>query len=152
MNAPSLPCIETPRCVLTLLRPENAGLLTAYKEKNQVHLAPWEPTRSPEHATLAQACEHTARRSEQAFLVGTAVQLIALDRTSPLMVAGCNFTNIVLGPLQACHLGYSVDQDLQGQGLMRKVLQVGIRYMFESMGLHRIMANHMPANTRSEKL
>ena len=68
------------------------------------------------------------------------------------MVAGCNFTNIVLGPLQACFLGYSVDQDFQGRGMMREVAQAGIRHMFDSVGLHRIMANHMPGNVRSEKM
>ncbi len=152
MSAPSPPCIETPRCLLTLLRPENAELLTAYKEKNQVHLAPWEPTRSPQHTHLAQACEHAAQNSLESFLDGSALQFIALDRTSKQMVAGCNFTNIVLGPLQACNLGYSVDQDFQGQGLMREVVQAGIRHMFDGVGLHRIMANHMPTNIRSERL
>jgi len=68
------------------------------------------------------------------------------------MVAACNFTNIVRGPLQACHLGYSVDQAWQGQGLMREVVQTGIAYMFGTLGLNRIMANHMPSNLRSEKL
>jgi ribosomal-protein-alanine N-acetyltransferase len=68
------------------------------------------------------------------------------------MLAGCNFTNIVRGPLQACYLGYSVDQAHQGQGLMREVVQAGIGYMFGAQGLHRIMANHMPSNVRSEKL
>ncbi len=152
MSVPPFPCIETARCVLTLLRPENAQLLAAYKEKNQAHLAPWEPARDPQHANLVQTCEHAAQRSWQAFLEGSALQFIALDRTSQRMVAGCNFTNIVLGPLQACFLGYSVDQDFQGRGMMREVAQAGIRHMFDSVGLHRIMANHMPGNVRSEKM
>jgi ribosomal-protein-alanine N-acetyltransferase len=58
----------------------------------------------------------------------------------------------VRGPLQACNLGYSVDASRQGQGLMREVVQAGIAYMFDTMGLHRIMANHMPSNLRSAKL
>lgn len=68
------------------------------------------------------------------------------------MLAGCNFTNIVRGIFQACHLGYSVDHAWQGQGLMQEVVQAGIAYMFDTQGLHRIMANHMPSNVRSEKL
>jgi hypothetical protein len=35
---------------------------------------------------------------------------------------------------------------------MFEVAQAGIAYMFDIVGLHRIMANHMPANVRSEKL
>lgn len=147
-----LPCIDTPRCVLTLLRPDNAGLLIAYKEKNRLHLAPWEPAADPQHASLTDSCRQAAQRSVQGYEDGTALQFIAIDRASQRMVAGCNFSNIVRGPLQACHLGYSVDQDRQGQGLMREVAEAGIRHMFDSVGLHRIMANHMPGNSRSEKL
>lgn len=151
MDQPHLPQLETPRCVLTLLRPETAPLLTAYKERNAAHLAPWEPLGHP-GLSLAQACEQAGQRAWQGFVDGTAVQFIALDRISGDMLAGCNFTNIVRGPLQACHLGYSVDHAHQGQGLMREVVAAGIRYMFDTVGLHRIMANHMAQNVRSERL
>jgi ribosomal-protein-alanine N-acetyltransferase len=135
-----------------LLRPEFAHLLLAYKQNNEAHLAPWEPARSAIDGSLEDACNRMATRSLQGFMDGTAVQLIALDRETQAMVAGCNFTNIVRGPLQACNLGYSVDASRQGQGLMREVVQAGIAYMFDTMGLHRIMANHMPSNLRSAKL
>jgi ribosomal-protein-alanine N-acetyltransferase len=148
----ALPVLQTPRCELNLLRPKHAALLAAYKEKNQAHLGPWEPARSPAHASQEEACEQAAQRSWQGFLSGSSMQFIAIDHAARTMVAGCNFTNIVRGPLQACHLGYSVDQDWQGRGLMREVLQAGISHMFDSVGLHRIMANHMPANMRSERL
>jgi ribosomal-protein-alanine N-acetyltransferase len=152
MTKPPLPRIETTRCVLTLLRPDNAELLRAYKERNQLHLARWEPAANPQHASLAETCRQAAQRSLLGYEEGSAVQFVAIDRASQRMVASCNFTNIVRGPLQACHLGYSVDQDKQGQGLMHEVAQAGIRHMFESVGLHRIMASHMPGNSRSEKL
>ncbi|MDD5332839.1 MAG: GNAT family N-acetyltransferase [Rhodoferax sp.] len=145
------PCIETPRCVLTLLCPDNVALLSDYREKNRSHLAPWEPAADP-RVSLAEACRQAARRSWQGYAEGSALQFVAVSRASQRMVAGCNFTNIVRGPLQACHLGYSVDQELQGQGLMREVAEAAIRHMFDSVGLHRIMANHMPANRRSENL
>jgi ribosomal-protein-alanine N-acetyltransferase len=147
-----LPCITTQRCVLTLLRPGNADLLLAYKERNQAHLARWEPARGAEITSLAQACEQAAQRAWQGWTDGSSLHFIALDADSQTMLAACNFTNIVRGPLQACHLGYSVDQAYQGLGLMREVAQAGIAHMFEQVGLHRIMANHMPQNRRSEKL
>jgi len=138
--------------VLTLLGPDSTPLLLDYRQRNSAHLAPWEPARNPDEGTLEQSCQRAAERSLQGFADGTSVQFIAMERQSQAMVAGCNFTNIVRGPLQACYLGYSVDQDWQGQGLMREVVQAGIGYMFGTMGLHRIMANHMPSNVRSEKL
>ncbi len=35
---------------------------------------------------------------------------------------------------------------------MNKTLQITNRYCFEQLGLHRIMANHLPRNVRSERL
>lgn len=50
-----------------------------------------------------------AAKSSQAYADGLAVHFIAIDPTSGAMLAGCNFTNIVRGIFQACHLGYSVE-------------------------------------------
>lgn len=147
-----MPRIDTPRCVLTLLTPDNAELLAAYREKNQAHLAPWEPAPEANQSSLGESCQQAAQTAWQNYLAGSALRFIGISRSTQCMVAACSFTNIVRGPLQACHLGYSVDRDYQGQGLMHEVLQSAISYMFDSAGLHRIMANYMPTNVRSENL
>ncbi|WP_371351248.1 GNAT family N-acetyltransferase, partial [Salmonella sp. M265] len=53
---------------------------------------------------------------------------------------------------QACHLGFSLAAAAQGRGLMARALRVANRYCFEQLGLHRIMASHLPRNARSERL
>lgn len=68
------------------------------------------------------------------------------------IVGDCNFTNIVRGPFQACHLGFSLAKRFEGQGLMREALTSAITYIFDEVGLHRIMANFRPENIRSERL
>jgi ribosomal-protein-alanine N-acetyltransferase len=68
------------------------------------------------------------------------------------MIGTCNFSNIVRGVFQACHLGYAISQSHQGKGLMSEAVELGIRYMFEIVKLHRIMANYMPRNERSARL
>lgn len=35
---------------------------------------------------------------------------------------------------------------------MREVLEVGIAWAFDELGLHRLMANYMPRNERSARL
>jgi [ribosomal protein S5]-alanine N-acetyltransferase len=68
------------------------------------------------------------------------------------IVGTCNYTNIVRGPFQACHLGYQVAREQEGHGLMREALVHGNAYMFRERRLHRIMANHRPENDRSARL
>ncbi len=150
MNA--LPTLQTTRCQLSLLRAENTHLLLAYRRRNLHHLSPWELTPNPDDGTLEEACQRAAAKSAQTYADGVAVHFIATDPQTGNMLAACNFTNIVRGIFQVCHLGYSVDHAWQGQGLMQEVAQVGISYMFETQGLNRIMANHLPSNVRSEKL
>ncbi len=146
------PVLQTARCNLVLLQPDNGHLLLAYRQRNLTHLSPWEPTFNPDNGTLEDACRRAAARSAQSFADGVAFHFIAIDPGSGVMLAACNFTNIVRGIFQACHLGYSVDHAWQGQGLMQEVVRAGIAYMFKNLGLHRIMANHMPANLRSKEL
>ena len=126
--------------------------MVAYRHRNLAHLKPWEPARDSAEGSPEQAAARKAEASRQAFDAGTAVHLLALDATTGAMVAACNFTNIVRGPLQACYLGYSVAQDRQGQGLMHEVVRAGLDYMFGTWKLHRVMANHMPSNIRSAAL
>ena len=146
-----LPVIETRQTLLTVLHPDNAHLLSAYQLANAEHLAVWEPARDSNFYT-DEACRERSEKAHRAFLDGTALNFIAVDRVSQKMVAGCNFTNIVRGPFQACYLGYSVDKEFEGKGLMREVALPGIRYAFDELCLHRIMANHAPSNVRSERL
>lgn len=146
-----LPVIETQRTALTILHPEQAHLLLAYHLENKDHLAPWEPARDSSFYT-AESCRLRCESAYQAYLDGSAANFIALERGSNKMIAGCNFTNIVRGPLQGCYLGYSVHQEFEGKGLMHEVAAAAIQYVFDELGLHRIMANHLPSNLRSQKL
>ena len=64
----------------------------------------------------------------------------------------CNFSNVVHGAFQACHLGYSISKKFEGRGYMQEIVQAGMEYIFNKVNLHRIMANYIPTNKRSESL
>jgi ribosomal-protein-alanine N-acetyltransferase len=68
------------------------------------------------------------------------------------VVGTANYTNIVRGAFQACHLGYQVAREFEGQGLMAEGLAATNAFMFETFRLHRIMANFIPENVRSRRL
>ena len=147
----SIPVIATERAVLTIPEPDQAELLFEYVTSNQDHLAPWEPERDEHYFTLA-GCRERLELARSGFELGVAVHFCALDPAGIRMVGNCNFSNIVQGPFQACTLGYSIARQDQGAGLMQEILEAGIGYMFEVRDLHRIMANHIPGNHRSENL
>ncbi len=65
------------------------------------------------------------------------------------IVGWVNLSNIVRGAFQACHLGYSLAANAQGNGIMTEALRALIPFAFDELQLHRIMANYMPHNIRS---
>ena len=64
----------------------------------------------------------------------------------------CNYTNIVRGTFQSCQLGYALADKHQRKGLMFEALLMTNAYMFDDLGLHRIMAGYLPHNERSGNL
>lgn len=75
------------------------------------------------------------------------------EKDNPSKIIGfCNFTQIFYGSFQACYLGYKIDHEYEGKGLMLEALEATIKYVFEELKIHRIMANYMPVNIRSAKL
>jgi ribosomal-protein-alanine N-acetyltransferase len=73
------------------------------------------------------------------------------DVATPI-IGTCNYTNIVRGPFQACHLGYQIARQWEGQGLMAEALRATNAFAFDTLRLHRIMANYRPENVRSAQL
>ncbi|GGP17629.1 alanine acetyltransferase [Silvimonas iriomotensis] len=153
MPAPCMSPIQitTPRLLLHIPPAQDAHLLAAFDDTNRRHLAPWEPVRE-----LAwYAPESYEKRQQQAldhFSAGTALHLVLHDKASGQMVGKCSYTNIVRGPFLACNLGYSLGAAWQGQGLMLEALKATNNYVFNELGLHRIMAAYMPLNERSGRL
>ncbi|GLQ94581.1 GNAT family N-acetyltransferase [Dyella acidisoli] len=146
-----LPQLETPHTRIRLAEEADAAKLLRYRVENRAHLAPWEPLRETEYYTL-EHCVKTIVGGYDNAMHDRGYPLVAFDHAEQAILATCNFANLVRGAFQACHLGYGVDARMQGKGLMREVLQVGIAWAFGELHLHRIMANYLPRNERSAKL
>jgi ribosomal-protein-alanine N-acetyltransferase len=137
-------------CLRTLTR-DDVHLLNRYEQANRSHLQPWEPLRDAHYFTLDSA-NARVEQQVQAMQAGASIFFLLLQPGSGEVAGRCSYTNIVKGAFEACHLGFSLAESAQGRGLMKKTLQITNRYCFEQMGLHRIMANHLPSNVRSERL
>lgn len=143
--------IVTERLTLRVLSLQDGEILQAYLLENRRHLAQWEPWRDEAYFSLEQ-CRQRLLDSHQSMEAGSALHLAAFVAGSAEMIGTCHFSNIVRGTFQACHLGYAIAEKHEGKGYMREAVQAGIGHMFTQVGLHRIMANHVPRNLRSAQL
>jgi ribosomal-protein-alanine N-acetyltransferase len=143
--------IDTQRTRIEVVSKQHASIILAYELENRKHLAPWSPLRTDEFYTLdywMTLCE----ASELAFNTGCEFRFVALDKDTGQMIGACHFTGLVRGVFQACFLGYSIAEKYEGQGYMTEILEALLDYMFDIVGLNRVMANYMPHNIASEKV
>ncbi len=144
--------LETARLVLALPQPEHAPQALPFFMRNREHFAPWRP---PEPVGLYTEDYWHAQIPviHDGFDNGTNVRLWLWDKTDAAQMIGTvGFTQIFRGPFCSCMLGYQLDRDFEGRGVMHEALQAAIRYMFDVQKLHRIAASYRPENVRSGKL
>lgn len=142
------PVLETPRLWLRMATEQDVPHILDYYERNREHFAPTSP-RGEEFFTEPFWIERVAK-SLVDFECDRAVRLFLYRKPDEQRVIGTtNFSEIIRGPLQACFLGYDLDGELQGQGLMTEGLPVAIEYMFREFNIHRVMAGYVPTNERS---
>ncbi len=148
-----LPRIETDRLLLRVPGPEDAEAMAAYVIRNRDHLGPWEPRRDDGYFTEAFWRRRLAETRRQA-LAGTTLTLVLQPRDAPLprILGQITFSGITRGPFHAAYLGYGIDREAEGRGLMAEALGAALEHAFENLGLHRVMANHVPENDRSARL
>lgn len=147
---PAAPLV-TARTRIRLGTEADAGMLLRYRTANRDHLVPWEPLREDAYYTL-EHCRWMLAEGELAARQDRSYPFLAFTPDEDGVIASFTLANVVRGAFQACHLGYAVDARWQGRGLMHEVLQAGLAWAFGPLGLHRVMANHMPRNQRSERL
>lgn len=144
--------LTTPRLTLRVMAPPHATGLAAFFRRNEARLRPWDPPR-PSGILEAPFWEAEAARAATDHRDGAVVRWLMFGPDVPDRVIGrINFTQIVRGPFQSCMLGYAIDGEFEGRGLMHEALQVALRHVFESLRLHRVQANHLPENLRSARL
>jgi ribosomal-protein-alanine N-acetyltransferase len=143
--------LTTQRLEIASVGPEHIDPLLAYYQRNEKHLGPWEPARSPDFLTRSYWSTYVAAVQDDAF-GGRAHRFVATLRGSRQIMASVNVTNIVFGVYQCGVLGYSVDFAHQGRGYGTEAVGEVVNWCFGHLHLHRIEANYQPANERSGRL
>lgn len=146
------PYLESKRLLLRMCHPSEAEAVVKFYEKNKDHLANFGPAR-PEGFYCEKYWEEQLSTMAHEFENDQGLCLFMFLREQPGTVIGTiNFFGIVRKVAHYSILGYAIDKEYEGKGLMFEGLEKAISYVFDDMLLHRIMANYMPTNERSGKL
>ena len=146
--------LQTPRLMLMAPDPDPAlGLARAiadFRARNAVHFAPWDPPRTPDE-DVPDVIQGRLTTGAAAFAAGQGWRWWLALADAPRRVVGqVSLSNLSRGPFQNCSLGYSLDADCQGRGLMHEALQAVIAEAFApAIHLHRLQAAVRPENGRS---
>ncbi|SON48813.1 ribosomal protein S5-alanine N-acetyltransferase [Vibrio tapetis] len=131
--------------------PDDAALIADYFVANRAHLKPWEPVRAPAFFEESGWKQRLVKLHEL-HRMALAFYLLIIDEESGDMLGTISFSNISRHPFHACNVGYSMDGNNQGRGVMKQALRMACEWMFKEQKLHRIMAAYIPTNTRSERV
>jgi ribosomal-protein-alanine N-acetyltransferase len=120
-----------------------------YFSRNKSHLAESMPLREANFFSETFWTEQIERYAGSRAL---GCELRWFLRDGHRVIGHVGFDQIVRGPFQACYLGYGIDAEFQGRGLMRQALLRSLDHILRVEGLNRVMANYEPDNARSGRL
>ena len=135
------------------LGPEFAEPLARYHERNREHFENAGPA-VPTGAALGEWAQLVSDQAVTEWKQDRAARFVLVSghgNPDGQLIGHIAFTQIVRGPFQACYLGFGLDREVVGRGLMKDALERAIAFAFDNVRLHRIMANHVPTNVRSAR-
>ena len=142
---------------ISLVGAADGPALLDFQDRNRDHLKPWMPPLPKGFYTLNYWRRWSAGAAglfEQDRSVRMVIRRAGHDSGDPdtPILGQVNLNNIVRGAFQAAHLGYHIDKQAEGHGLMRESLSLVTDYAFGPFRLHRLMAGYVVGNERSARV
>ena len=129
---------------------DDVSALTALYVANRRFLAPWQPLRPDSYFTADGQREAVdALLGQQAS--GSAVALLITDGGGTV-VGTFTIASIIRGAFQSCSVGYWIAEHAQGRGLATSALLEVVDLAFGDLRLHRIQAETLTHNQRSQRV
>lgn len=136
--------------ITRLIHPDDDEALAELLRVNHEFLAPWSPIRDDDYYTV----EGQRRDIEQALrrhAEGAALPHVIVDSDGRI-VGRITLSGIVRGPFQSCSVGYWVGEAHNGHGFATRAVADMKRIAFDELGLHRIQAESLPYNVKSQRV
>ncbi len=152
---------ETGRLILRTFTEADVPLALGFYRDNHDFFAPWSPVRGVgdvgEDFLTPEAQRNYIQQSLDMERTGSGLRLWlirkkAASASRETVVGNISLSQIVRGPFQSAFLGYQLDHRFTGKGMAQEAVRELLKIGFNEMGLHRIEANIMPANTPSRTL
>ena len=115
-------------------------------------LVPWEPRSkgapqpAEDHASFTARC--AMRERERQLGSGFGFGIFYEGR----FAGEVTLSSILRGPFQNGSIGYWIDKDVAGEGLVPESVVVMLQFAFETLRLHRIEVAIIPRNTASRRV
>lgn len=149
MTDAPIDALRTDRLVLRASDPAFAEAAADYYRRNREAHARWNPPQTDATFSVEGQRERLAGNAA-AIAAGTLVGWWLFAREAPHRAIGqIHLSQIARGPFCNAMLGYSIDTEHEGRGLMREALEAVLADAFDRVGLHRLQANVRPENLRS---
>lgn len=135
--------------VTRLLVEDDAPVLAELLRENRGFLAPWQPRRPDGWFTEASQLA-VVRRSLKERSAGQGVPMVVLEQGA--VVGTISLQTVVRGAFQSCSVGYWLAESAQGRGLATTALREAVDVAFGELRLHRVQAETLLDNTRSQRV
>jgi ribosomal-protein-alanine N-acetyltransferase len=140
-----------------VLRPPRTTDVPDYRRAlraNADHLRPWSvaPTPGDDPSSLASV-SRTILRNRREWKRGQSYVLLLTARGDEDRIIGrIALGGVLLGAFQNAYVGYWIDAEHQGRGLMTEAVRAATTFAFHVAGLHRLQAAVMPRNLGSQRV
>ncbi len=131
-----------------LIKSSDAVMIANYFMRNRHHLEPWEPKRTNAFFT-AEGWKQRLLQLVELHKHNLAFYFVIFDNQEKRIIGTVSYSNITRFPFYATNVGYSLDENEQGNGIMQRAVEKTIHWMFTVQNLHRIMAAYIPRNNKS---
>jgi ribosomal-protein-alanine N-acetyltransferase len=141
---------------LTLRPPRTADVpeMRRALRQNAVHLRPWSVAPAVgEDASSLTSVSRAVLRHRREWKQGQAFVLLITPREDERIIIGrIALGGVLRGAFQNAYLGYWIDGERQGHGLMTEAVRAATAFALGAAGLHRVQAAVMPRNGASQRV
>jgi [ribosomal protein S5]-alanine N-acetyltransferase len=141
----------TSRLLMRAPRTGDVGEIRRLLRYNHAHLKPWNPAppAGEDPSSITEITKAVLRQRRDWKGGRSFVFMPALRATPSRFVGKVALNGIMRGAMYGAYLGYWMDVDHQGQGLVTEAIEAVLGFAFGPAGLHRVQAAIMPRNEKS---